>query len=72
MPDPYLMAAERLQVDPARCLVFENSRSGMAAALAAASTMIQIVDDPAFAVQAAHYHAYNARQLKALCKKLIP
>lgn len=72
MPDPYLMAAERLHVDPASCLVLEDSGSGTAAALAAGSTVIQIVDDPVYTVPAAHYHAHNPLQLKALCKQLIP
>ncbi|HPJ98918.1 MAG TPA: HAD family phosphatase [Candidatus Hydrogenedentes bacterium] len=36
-PDPacFLMAAERLEVDPARCLVFEDSQVGVQAAKAA-------------------------------------
>jgi beta-phosphoglucomutase len=36
-PDPqvYLEAARRLRIEPARCLVFEDSLSGIAAALAA-------------------------------------
>jgi HAD superfamily hydrolase (TIGR01509 family) len=34
-PDVYLEAAARLQVEPSRCLVFEDSRPGVAAALAA-------------------------------------
>jgi mannitol-1-/sugar-/sorbitol-6-phosphatase len=35
-PDPYLLAAERLGVDPADCLVLEDAPSGIAAGRAAA------------------------------------
>ena len=31
-PDPYLTAAERLGVDPARCLVIEDTERGLVAA----------------------------------------
>jgi len=34
-PDPFLKAAELLQVDPARCLVFEDTETGRQAARAA-------------------------------------
>jgi beta-phosphoglucomutase-like phosphatase (HAD superfamily) len=34
-PDIFLLAAERLGVDPGRCLVFEDTDEGIAAALAA-------------------------------------
>lgn len=34
-PDPYLEAARRLGVDPARCVAFEDSPTGAAAAVAA-------------------------------------
>ena len=34
-PDPYLLAAERLGVDPAECLVLEDAPSGIAAGRAA-------------------------------------
>jgi HAD superfamily hydrolase (TIGR01509 family) len=38
-PDPYLLAARRLGVDPARCLVFEDAPAGIAAASAAGMTV---------------------------------
>jgi HAD superfamily hydrolase (TIGR01509 family) len=38
-PDPYLLAARRLEVDPARCLVFEDAPAGIAAARAAGMTV---------------------------------
>jgi sugar-phosphatase len=37
-PDPFLLAAERLGVDPAACLVFEDAPAGIAAARAAGMT----------------------------------
>jgi sugar-phosphatase len=38
-PDPYLLAAERLGVDPAACLVFEDAPAGIASARAAGMTV---------------------------------
>ena len=38
-PDPYLLAAERLGVDPAACLVLEDAPSGIAAGRAASMTV---------------------------------
>ena len=38
-PDPYLLAAERLGVDPAACLVFEDAPAGIAAGRAAGMTV---------------------------------
>ena len=38
-PDPYLLAAERLGVDPAACLVLEDAPSGVAAGRAAGMTV---------------------------------
>lgn len=41
-PDPYLLAAARLGVDPARCLAFEDSAPGARAALAAGMTTVLV------------------------------
>lgn len=41
-PEPYLVAAERLGVSPQRCLVFEDSRPGIQAALAAGAAVIAV------------------------------
>lgn len=41
-PEVYLTAAERLGVEPSRCVVFEDSPSGVAAALAAGATVIGV------------------------------
>ena len=43
-PDVYLLAARRLGVEPARCLVLEDSPTGVRAALAAGMTPVQIPD----------------------------
>lgn len=44
-PDMYLEAARRLQLDPAQCLVFEDSPAGMRAAVAAGCTVIGLPED---------------------------
>ncbi len=41
-PDPYLAAAARLGVEPARCLVFEDSETGVAAAAAAGMQCVRV------------------------------
>jgi len=41
-PDCYLLAAERLGVDPARCIVFEDAEAGLRAGLAAGAQVVVI------------------------------
>ncbi|MFB2556939.1 HAD-IA family hydrolase [Herbiconiux liangxiaofengii] len=41
-PEPFLLAARRLGVDPARCLVFEDAPAGLAAAKAAGCATVAI------------------------------
>lgn len=43
-PDVYLLAAERLGVPPAQCLVLEDSPTGVRAALAAGMAVVQVPD----------------------------
>ena len=43
-PEPYLLAAELLGVDPARCLVFEDSETGAEAAYRAGCRVVQVPD----------------------------
>lgn len=43
-PEPYLLAAERLGVDPARCVVFEDSDVGAEAAHRAGCIVVQVPD----------------------------
>ncbi|MFD7732619.1 HAD-IA family hydrolase [Kitasatospora phosalacinea] len=47
-PDPegYLLGARLLGVAPARCLVFEDALTGIAAAVAAGTTAVLLTDDP--------------------------
>ncbi|MEG0008484.1 MAG: HAD-IA family hydrolase [Aeromonas sp.] len=41
-PEPYLLAASRLGLDPADCLVFEDAPAGIASALQAGCQVVQI------------------------------
>lgn len=43
-PDIFLEAAERLAVDPRKCLALEDSDNGVRAALAAGMTVVQVPD----------------------------
>jgi HAD superfamily hydrolase (TIGR01509 family) len=43
-PEPYLLAARLLGVDPARCVAFEDSETGARSAHAAGMTVVQIPD----------------------------
>ncbi|MBX3012528.1 MAG: HAD family hydrolase [Caldilineaceae bacterium] len=46
-PDPYLLAAQRLKIDPQRCLVFEDAPAGIQAGLAAGARVIGIASSHA-------------------------
>ncbi len=41
-PDPYLLAAQRLGIDPSQCLAIEDSPTGVASALAAGCTVLAV------------------------------
>lgn len=43
-PDVYLLAAERLNVDPTQCIALEDSRNGSRAAVAAGMTCFSVPD----------------------------
>lgn len=43
-PDPYLMAAVELGVDPADCVVFEDAEAGILAGLAAGMRVVVVGD----------------------------
>lgn len=56
-PEPYLLAAKRLGVDPAKCLAVEDSTVGVQAAAAAGMTVVAwpLAGIPAGGYQAAQY-----------------
>lgn len=56
-PEPYLLAAARMGVDPARCLVFEDSETGAEAAHRAGCIVVQIPDVVPSTGRWAHYLA---------------
>jgi beta-phosphoglucomutase-like phosphatase (HAD superfamily) len=56
-PDPYLLAARLFGLDPARCLVFEDSETGAESAHRAGCTVVQIPDIVPSTGRWAHYVA---------------
>lgn len=74
-PDPelFLLAARRMGVPPARCVVFEDSRAGFEAAARAGMRVIAVVgsmryaDPPADALQVIRdYRGLSAQSLRAM------
>lgn len=59
-PDPYLLAARRLDLPPGRCVVLEDSGAGVRAALAAGMHAIQVPD-----------LAYPDAQVRALGHRIV-
>lgn len=73
-PDIYLLAAQRLGIDPARCLALEDSPTGTRAALAAGVTVIQVPDlvHPDAAVRAlGHRIVESLHDVRALLLPLL-
>ena len=54
-PDPYLKAAANLNVDPRACVAFEDSDTGVKAALAAGMTVVQVPDIARADAREAHH-----------------
>ena len=66
-PDIFLLAANRVGVDPAECLVFEDAPTGTEAALAAGMSVV-VVPDP----NMDHCHYKNASQIISSLKDFDP
>ena len=66
-PDIFLLAANRVGVDPAECLVFEDAPTGTEAALAAGMCVV-VVPDP----NMDHCHYKNASQIISSLKDFDP
>jgi pseudouridine-5'-monophosphatase len=66
-PDIFLLAANRVGVDPAECLVFEDAPTGTEAALAAGMPVV-VVPDP----NMDHCHFKNASQIISSLKDFDP
>jgi len=66
-PDIFLLAANRVGVDPAECLVFEDAPTGTEAALAAGMSVV-VVPDP----NMEHFHYKNASQIISSLKDFDP
>lgn len=56
-PEPFLLGAARLGVDPARCLAFEDSDTGAEAARLAGCTVVQVPDTQPTTGPFAHFLA---------------
>ena len=69
-PDAYLVAAERLNVPPERCLAIEDSVPGATAAVRAGTTCVFVTNDgetdPAVAAEIAPYRVASLTRLTAL------
>lgn len=71
-PDAYLLAAERLGVDPARTLAFEDSETGARAAHAAGMTVVQVPDLHPTKGAHAHHVAPSLLEGAAMAGLLVP
>ena len=65
-PDGYLLAAERLGVDPCRCLAVEDSEGGARAAVAAGSVCLFVTNDVTPPERARAITPFVVRELPAL------
>ena len=70
-PDPFLLAAKDLGIDPAKSVIFEDSPSGIKAAVAAGGTVIAVCTShkrEQISHLGAHYVVENMNQVK--CEQL--
>lgn len=63
-PDCFILAAERLSVDPARCLVFEDAEVGITAATAAGCQVVVITETHKRRMAGDHRQFENYERLK--------
>ena len=66
-PDVFLAAAARLGVAPDRCVAFEDSETGVAAALAAGMTVVHVPDMAPAGDNGAHHRAESILQGARAC-----
>ena len=66
-PDIFLLAANRVGVDPAECLVFEDAPTGTEAALGAGMSVVVVPDPNMY-----HCHYKNASQIISSLKDFDP
>jgi sugar-phosphatase len=66
-PEPFLLAARALKVDPTKCLVIENAPFGIEAARSAGRSVVAICTTlPAGDLSRAHWIVKNHDELEAL------
>lgn len=63
-PDCFILAAERLSVDPARCLVFEDAEVGITAATAAGCQVVVITETHKRRMGGDHRQLKNYERIK--------
>ncbi|MBY3238309.1 HAD-IA family hydrolase [Rhizobium laguerreae] len=63
-PDCFILAAERLSVDPARCLVFEDAEVGIIAATAAGCQVCVIAETHKRRMEGDHWQFENYERIK--------
>jgi mannitol-1-/sugar-/sorbitol-6-phosphatase len=75
-PDPYLVAAQRLQLSPARCAVFEDAPAGIAAARAAGVTTIvgvgALAADVTLAIADLRGVRFDGHRLRIAASSILP
>jgi sugar-phosphatase len=64
-PDCFILAAERLSVDPTRCLVFEDAEVGIAAATAAGCQVVVITETHKQRLTGVHKQLDNYERINA-------
>jgi mannitol-1-/sugar-/sorbitol-6-phosphatase len=77
-PDPYLVAAQRLKLSPARCAVFEDAPAGIASARAAGVTTIvgvgaaALAADVTLAIGDLRGVRFDGRRLRIAASSIFP